>query len=117
MSVKSWAGKLLLALVALEVAMRILSPLVAAPSVNAQANEWPLFIEPGTTILRDPVSGAQMQGKVVVDRRTGDVFGFPTGTSAPYPVDTTNNVPPTVKAIHLGRFDLGSLKVTKRTRE
>jgi hypothetical protein len=33
-----------------------------------------------------------VQGKVVVDLR-GDVWGFPTTSSAPFPVDLSNNQP------------------------
>ena len=56
------------------------------PSVHAQSDQPDMFIEPGTTIIRDPDTGVQMQGKVVIDRRTGNVWGFPTASSAPYPV-------------------------------
>ncbi|MFN0169539.1 MAG: hypothetical protein ACKV22_24215 [Bryobacteraceae bacterium] len=51
-----------------------------------------------------------MQGKVVIDRRNGDVWGFPASTSAPYPIVTTSHEPPWSKAMYLGRFDCTSMK-------
>lgn len=84
----------------------------ATPSiVHAQADSPDFYIEPGVTVIRDPASGAQTQGKVMIDRRTGDVWGFPTASGAPYPVVAASKEPPVSKAIHLGRFDLASARV------
>jgi hypothetical protein len=80
-------------------------------SVRAQSEEYSDFhIEPGTTVIRTPEDGGQVQGKVVIDRRTGDVWGFPTSSSAPYPVDVTNDKPPVSKPIYLGRFDFSATR-------
>jgi hypothetical protein len=47
---------------------------------------------------------------VFIDLRTGDVWGFPTASSAPYPVVMTSNEPPLSKPIYLGKFDLGAMR-------
>ena len=80
------------------------------PRVQAQSSYSHLFIEPGTTILRTPDGTGQVQGKVVVDLRNGDVWGFPTASSAPYPVVLSSNEPPLSRPIYLGRFDLAAMK-------
>jgi hypothetical protein len=49
-------------------------------SVRAQSDARDLFIEPGTTLIRDPDTGVQVQGKIVIDRRSGEVWGFPTAS-------------------------------------
>ena len=78
--------KVILVLFAIWLGMQIFSPASSIPVVHAQTDYSHLYIEPGTTILRDPVNGGQVQGKVVIDRRTGDVWGFPTASSAPFPI-------------------------------
>ena len=84
------------------------------PTVYAQSDHSYLHIEPGTTVLRDPDSGAQIQGKVVIDRRTGNVWGFPTATSAPFPVVVSSKEPPISKPIYLGKFDFAAIPVSAR---
>ena len=88
-----------------------LRPAMITPPVHAGSEYRDLYIEPGTTTLRTPDGRGYVQGKVVIDRRTGDVWGFPTGTSAPFPVVTTSPEPPHSKPIYLGRFDFSALKV------
>lgn len=78
--------------------------------VHAQAAGPDLYIEPGIIVIRDPATGAQTQGKMMIDRRTGDVWGFPTGAAAPYPVVAATKEPPVSKPVHLGRFDLASAR-------
>jgi len=87
-----------------------LRPAVDVPAVQAGSDYWPLYVEPGTTTLRTLDGRGQVQGKVVIDRRTGDVWGFPTGSSVPYPVVTTSSEPPLSKPIYLGRFDFSAMK-------
>lgn len=85
-----------------------LLPTVYAQSPQAGCSH--VYIEPGTTVLRDPSNGGQVQGKVVIDRRTGDVWGFPTASSAPYPVVLSRKEPPVSKPIYLGRFDFAAMQ-------
>ena len=85
-------------------------PAMNTPPIHAASDYPDLYIEPGTTTLRTLDGRGQVQGKVVIDRRTGDVWGFPTGTSAPYPIVTMSSEPPHSKPIYLGRFDFAAMK-------
>lgn len=99
--------KVILALVAIKLGLLILEP--AHPVVQAQSDYSHFFIEPGTTIIRDPGNGQQLQGKVVIDRRNGDVWGFPTANSAPFPVVVYSKEPPISRPVYLGRFDFAAM--------
>jgi hypothetical protein len=68
-----------------------------------------VYIEPGVRMLRAPDGSRQVLGKVVVDLRNGNVWGFPTTADQPYPVDVTSQQPPTSKPFLLGKFDLGAM--------
>ena len=108
MTVLSPYLKVVLLLAALRLATLILG--IDGASVQAQSDYSHLYIEPGTTVLRDPDNGGQAQGKVVIDRRTGDVWGFPTASSAPFPVVLSRKEPPVSRPIYLGRFDFSAMK-------
>jgi hypothetical protein len=43
-------------------------------------------------------------GKVVIDMRNGDIWGFPTLVQGPYPIDTASSKPPTSRPMYLGKF-------------
>lgn len=76
----------------------------------AQSNsDDAVFVEPGVRMLRAPDGSRQVLGKVVVDLRNGNVWGFPTTVDQPYPVDITSQQPPTSKPFLLGKFDLGAM--------
>ena len=53
-----------------------------------------LYIEPGSISVRKPDGTEQVPGKMLIDRLTGDIWGFPTVTGGPYPVDTTSSTAP-----------------------
>lgn len=79
--------------------------------VRAQGIQRDLYIEPGVFMLRKPDGMAQVKGKVVIDRVTGEVWGFPTLVDGPYPVDQTKTTPPVSHPMYLGQFafsDLGT---------
>jgi hypothetical protein len=50
------------------------------------------------------VSGKLGAGRVVIDLRSGNVWGFPTLTQDAYPVNNAKNVPPTSHPFLLGKF-------------
>ena len=58
-------------------------------------------------MIRKPDGTAQMYGKMVVDMRNGDIWGFPTLTQGPYPVDTAKTTPPKSYPMYLGKFMFG----------
>jgi hypothetical protein len=64
----------------------------------------PLYIEPGTQAIRSLDGTSQVYGRMVVDLQSGTIWGFPTLTSAPYPVDISSSKPPVSHPIYLGRF-------------
>jgi hypothetical protein len=85
--------------------------MLTTDSVMAQTDRPELYVEPGTTTIRSPDGNSQTEGKMMIDLRNGDVWGFPTIVSgSPYPVDTLNNKPAVAKPIYLGRFDVLTIK-------
>jgi hypothetical protein len=102
--------KAVLTTIAILLGILALRPAADPPSVGAQSDYSSFFIEPGTTILRNLDGRGEVQGKVVIDRRNGDIWGFPTRTSAPYPVVVTSSEPPISKPMYLGRFDFSAMK-------
>jgi hypothetical protein len=73
---------------------------VAAESSPAHA----FYIEPGVQMLRYPDGTGQVYGKIVVDLKSGKIWGFPTGTADPYPSYPLDNKPTVSKPFALGRY-------------
>lgn len=92
----------------------LLATLAMRPVAVGAENETPnLYIEPGTSAIRDIGGGIPGEGKVVINMSTGDVWGFPThGTGAPYPVEALpqSGRSPVSKPIYLGKFDFTQLR-------
>jgi len=103
---------MLLALIAVALVGIAVRPYVQPMPVQAQAaNLDPLYVEPGVYMLRFPNGNGQVMGKVVTDLRTGAIWGFPTGTTDPYPVSPLDGKPVVSRPIPLGRFSLGEAKL------
>lgn len=85
-------------------------PLGNPAPVGAEVSASSLYVEPGVYSLRAPNGSRQQLGKVVVDLRTGSVWGFPTLSDSPYPVSVTSSEPPVSTPFLLGRFDFESLE-------
>jgi hypothetical protein len=68
------------------------------------ASEHSFYVEPGVQMLRGPDGSRQVYGKVVVDIRTGIVWGFPTLGTDRYPFNPLNSKPETSHPFVLGRF-------------
>lgn len=97
--------KVLLLAIALLLSVVVFRPLIQPPAVRAQSGDgYPFYIEPGYINLRKPDGSMQVYGKMVIDMRNGDVWGFPTWSQSPYPVDPTQTKPPKSSPIYLGRF-------------
>lgn len=97
--------KFLLTAIAVLLGVLIVRPVFQPVPVRAQASEaYPFFIEPGVTTIRKPDGTAQFFGRMVVDMRNGDIWGFPTGTQSPYPIDVAQTKPPTSRPVYLGKF-------------
>lgn len=102
----------LLAVIAIALTAIAVRPYVHPAPVAAQAvpiglsgNADPIYVEPGVFMLRQP-QGGQVLGRVTVNLRTGNVWGFPTGSPDPYPVSPMDSKPQVSHAIPLGRFAL-----------
>jgi hypothetical protein len=102
-----WFVKLLLVVIVLFLAALVFRPVVQPTPVQAQATDSRSFyVEPGYTMLRKPDGSGQMYGKVMIDMRTGDIWGFPTLVEGPYPVDVAKSEPPKSRPLYLGKFVL-----------
>lgn len=86
--------KAVLTVIAILLGLVALRPIANPIPVGAQSDvPQPFYIEPGTALLRKPDGLTQVEGKVVIDLRNGDIWGFPTLSATPYPVDTTTTKP------------------------
>ena len=102
--------KVLLLVIAIATSAIALRPYIAPATVKAQSNaEYPFYIEPGTAMLRTPDGRRHEVGKVVVDMRNGNVWGFPTNTPDPYPFNPTSSSLITSHPFLLGRFALSDV--------
>lgn len=81
-------------------------PAIASEAVRAQhsSRACGLQFEPGTTTIVAPGAECQVIGKVAYDTCNGKVWGFPTTTPSPNPVDCTSPNPPLSHPMYLGRF-------------
>jgi hypothetical protein len=105
--------KSLLLVIALLLGVIAARPYVAPASVSAQSVEPPMFVEPGTTMLRMPEGRGQVLGKVVIDMRNGNVWGFPTLSREPYPAAGPSSNVPTSHPFLLGKFELSEMENQK----
>jgi len=102
-----WFLKATFASIALFLGVIALRPLLQPNPVMAQTEQSRKFyVEPGTTMLRKPDGTSQLYGKVFIDMQSGDVWGFPTNSSDPYPQNPTSSTPPKSHPMYLGRFVL-----------
>jgi hypothetical protein len=97
----------LLSIIATALVAIAVRPMVVPPPAEAQSAVYPVYIEPGSELLRSPDGSRQVYGKVVVDMRTGKIWGFPTNAPQSYPITSMqNNKPPISRPFELGRFAL-----------
>lgn len=93
---------LLIAIALIAIAIR---PYLAPDSVQAQSGSpYPFYIEPGSVMLRAPDGSRQVYGRVVVDMRTGKIWGFPTYSPDTYPANGADTKPRTSHPFVLGKF-------------
>ena len=97
--------KPLLAIIAIALSVIAIRPYVAPKSAHAEnAAPYPVYIEPGVVMLKSSDGSKQVYGRMVVDLRTGKIWGFPTITTDPYPFDALNSKPQTSHPFELGTF-------------
>jgi hypothetical protein len=93
-----------------------LRPWIQPAPIQAQSDYSYLYVEPRVTALRKPDGTEQVQGKVMIDMRNGDIWGFPTMSGAPYPVDAAHTEPPVSYPMYLGRFEFSKMTAAERER-
>jgi hypothetical protein len=96
---------LLLSIIAVALMAIAIQPLFSPHPAEAQSSAaYPFYIEPGSELLRTPNGTTQVYGKVVIDMRTGKVWGFPTLAPQSYPSSNLQNKLPVSRPFELGRF-------------
>ena len=100
-----WFVKCLLIVIALLLGVMAFRPVVRPVSVLAQGGSpYPFHIEQGTVSPRKP-DGTTTWGKVVVDMRNGDVWGFSMkAQNTPYPVYGPGDTSKISHPMYLGRM-------------
>ena len=106
----NWYTNVVLTAIAILLGIFVIRPVAHPAAVQAQTSGDDFYIEPGVSTLRNPNGLEQLQGKVVIDLRNGNAWGFPTMLAAPYPIDTTNTKPPVSEPMYLGKFDFARMK-------
>jgi hypothetical protein len=96
----------LLFIIAAALVVIAVRPIFAPRAAEAQSTVYPLYIEPGSEMLRTPDGTTQVYGKVMVDMRTGKIWGFPTNAPQSYPSNGLQNKLATSRPFELGRFAL-----------
>lgn len=88
----------------------VLRPYFSPPAAQAQPvpDLYPLYIEPDVHTIRLPDGTGEFLGKIVVDMRNGNVWGFPTGSRMPYPIKLGSEGPVSHPTF-LGKFDFAAL--------
>lgn len=95
-----------LILLALAVLQRGMTPTPA----RADSEYSHFWVEPGVTVIRTPAGDSKFQGKMMIDMRTGEIWGFPTLAGVPYPLASTTQSPPVSRPVYLGKFDLAAAR-------
>jgi hypothetical protein len=95
----------LLLLIAISLAAIAVRPYVRPQAAQADSGQpYPLYIEPGTQMLRSPDGSKQVYGRVMIAMRNGKVWGFPTTGTDTYPTNAMDSKPPVSHPFVLGRF-------------
>ena len=98
--------KAILIVIVVLLGILVVLPVLQPAPVRAQASEaYPFYIEPGVTTIRKPDGTGQWYGRMVVDMRTGDIWGFPMpAQNTPYPVYGPSDNPKVSHPMYLGRM-------------
>src|SRR5580698_7415366 len=95
----------LLALIAVTlIAIAVRSYIEPASAQAQSAAPYPFYIEPGVQMLHRAGVTENLYGRVVIDMRSGKIWGFPTGTIDTYPTNALDTKPITSHPLYLGEF-------------
>ena len=100
-----WFVRSLLIVIVLLLGVVAFRPVVQPPSVMAQdGSPYPFHIEQGVFTLKKP-DGTTTWGKIVVDIRSGDVWGFPMkAQNTPFPMYGPSDTPKVSHPMYLGKM-------------
>jgi hypothetical protein len=97
--------EILLSLIAIALTAIAIKGYARPETAHADSAEiYPLFIEPGTQMLKAPDGSKQVYGRVMIDMRNGKVWGFPTTGTDTYPTNAMDTKPQVSHPFVLGRF-------------
>ena len=97
---------LVIAVALIAIALKPMQQPQPAKAQTEMSAPFPVYIEPGTQMIRSPDGSQNVYGKMVVDMETGRIWGFPTLNSAPYPMDISSTKPPVSHPVFLGKWAL-----------
>ena len=95
--------KVMLTAVVLLLGVLALQPFLSPAAVKAESEAASLFIEPGLTRIPGQGPNSDTMGKLVIDLRTGEAWGFPT-------MFTNYRESAISKPVYIGRMDFGAMK-------
>jgi hypothetical protein len=102
--------KLLLLVIVIFLGIIALRPYVAPPAVDAQSTAaHTLYIEPGPAILYTPDGTHNVEGKMVIDLRNGNVWGFPQFWTDPHPIGASSTALPISHPFLMGKLALADM--------
>lgn len=100
-------SRIVLTVIAIVLCLLVFRSPIGTVRAQSDSAATAIYVEPGTVAIRSPAGGTLGEGKMMIDLKSGDVWGFPTTSSAsPYPVDPNSTTPPVSTPIYLGKFDL-----------
>ena len=102
--------RLVLTVIAVFLGVLALRPLFTTTAVKAQGDTGCgcLLFDPTVTQIISPNGETSVPGRVAIDQRTGNVYGFPADPLG-YPRDPGKNQPALSNPVLLGRFNLDKL--------
>ncbi len=102
--------KAMLTLIAVFLGILAFRPMMQPPATQAQTTTRALLhFDEKMSRIQVPDGSANLTGRVAIDLRTGNVYGFPTDVAG-YPRDVQNNRPAVSDPILLGRFNLDRIR-------
>jgi hypothetical protein len=102
--------KIVLTMIAVFLGVFALLPIVRPAPVRAESAYSYLYVEPGVTSIRKPDGSSLGDGKIMINLRNGDVWGFPTNViGARYPIDVSSSKPAVSEPVYLGNFHFSSI--------
>jgi hypothetical protein len=102
--------RFLLLVIAIFLGVIALHPYLTPPAVQAQSGgAYPLYIEPGGVRMSAPDGVHGAIGKLVIDLRNGNVWGFPALGQLPHAMGEPNSTPPISHPFLLGKYALADM--------